>query len=69
MVDGNGPKYLALYDLESIEALKTESYLAIKPKTAWSKKIDEHILKLIRNVYVETPSILPIKLNTQNTKP
>ncbi len=47
------PKYLALYDLESPEVLKSEAYQKIFPPSPWTKKISQHFLKAVRNVYVE----------------
>jgi hypothetical protein len=49
------PKYLALYDLESPEVLTSEAYQKIYPPSAWTKKVSQHFLRTVRNVYVETP--------------
>jgi hypothetical protein len=48
------PKYLALYELESPEALKSETYLNYigAGKTASSKKFEAQFKNLKRNVYV-----------------
>jgi hypothetical protein len=51
-----GPKYLALYDLESPAALQTEEYRKIYPPSAWTKRISEHVLEAVRNVYEEIPT-------------
>ena len=47
------PKYLAIYDLESAEVLKSPEYQKIYPPSEWTKKISKHFLRAVRNVYVE----------------
>jgi len=48
------PKYLALYDLESPDALQSEVYLNYigAGKTANSQRIDSQFRNMKRNVYV-----------------
>jgi hypothetical protein len=48
------PKYLALYDLESPAVLESEPYKKIYEPSAWTRRIAQHFLHLVRNVYVET---------------
>ncbi len=51
-VDGS-PKYLAIYDLESPDALQDPRYTSM-PKTAWTNKMRPFFRNLQRGVYVET---------------
>ena len=48
-----GPKYLAIYDLESADTLNQPGYQAIKGPTDWTQRISRHFQKFVRNVYVE----------------
>lgn len=48
-----GPKYLALYDLESPEVLQSEAYRKIYPPSEWTKRISKHFVRIVRNVYSE----------------
>jgi hypothetical protein len=48
-----GPKYLALYDLESPDVLESEAYGAIAVKSAWWTSIEKRFAHAVRNVYVE----------------
>jgi hypothetical protein len=48
-----GPKYLALYDLESPEALQSEAYQKIYPPSEWTKRIGKHFVRVVRNLYSE----------------
>ncbi|MDX2277354.1 MAG: DUF4286 family protein [Hyphomonadaceae bacterium] len=47
------PKYLALYDLDSPEAIESPEYKKINTPSEWTKKIRAHYRKFVRNVYVE----------------
>lgn len=56
-VEGDGPKYLATYVLESPAVLQSEEYLRIRPPSAWAKRLQPHRLS-VRTVYVDiTPKI------------
>lgn len=57
--DGEGPKYLALYELESEQALHTPEYLAlITPPSAWTREVESHFTSRLRAVYSDiTPSV------------
>jgi hypothetical protein len=48
------PKYLALYDLESLDVLKSEAYRHIvgPGKSAWTRRIEPLFHNFRRNVYV-----------------
>lgn len=49
-----GPKYLALYDLESTAALETEEYLAlVSPPSEWTLKMESKMTSRLRAVYTE----------------
>lgn len=48
-----GPKYLAIYDLESLEVLQSKAYKKISDPSEWSRTIKKHFTRLVRNVYVE----------------
>lgn len=50
-----GPKYLALYDLESPDVLDTDEYKywTGEGKTEWTEKILGRLSDFARNVYVE----------------
>jgi len=50
-----GPKYLALYELESPEALDSEAYRYWygEGRTDWTRRILENVRNYVRNVYVE----------------
>jgi hypothetical protein len=51
------PKYLALYDLESLDVLQSPEYQKIYPPSEWTTRVSQHFLKAVRNVYVElTPA-------------
>jgi hypothetical protein len=49
-----GPKYLALYDLESPEVLQSAPYQRIvgPNKSAWTKRMESQFFNFKRNVYV-----------------
>ena len=49
-----GPKYLALYDLESPEVLQSAPYRHIvgASKSAWTKRLEGPFKNFRRNVYV-----------------
>jgi len=51
-----GPRYLAMYELESPEVLSSEEYLEIFPPSLWTQSINAKIKNVVRNVYIE---ILP----------
>lgn len=57
--DGEGPKYLALYELESVEALETSEYLAlISPPSEWTRRVESHFTSRLRAVYTDiTPRV------------
>lgn len=48
-----GPRYLALYDLDSPGALTSEEYMKIAPPSEWTRSINGKIKNVVRNVYVE----------------
>lgn len=56
-VEGS-PRYLALYDLESLDVLDSEAYRTISdPPSAWTREVREHV-KITRNIYVDiTPTV------------
>ena len=50
----NGPKHLAVYELESVEVLQSAAYLELKSSPSeWSKKMSPDVIasRYIRNVY------------------
>jgi hypothetical protein len=49
-----GPKYLALYDLESPEVLQSAPYRHIvgAGKSAWTRRMETQFVNFRRNVYV-----------------
>ena len=49
-----GPKYLALYDLESPEVLQTPSYRHVvgDGTSAWTRRMQKRFINFRRNVYV-----------------
>ena len=49
-----GPKYLALYDLESPDVLQSAPYRHIvgAGKSAWTKRMESQFINFRRNVYV-----------------
>lgn len=49
-----GPKYLALYDLESPEVLQSAPYRNAvgAGKSAWTKRLESQFINFRRNVYV-----------------
>lgn len=49
-----GPKYLALYDLESPEVLQSAPYRHIvgAGKSPWTGRLEKHFRNFRRNVYV-----------------
>lgn len=54
-VDGS-PKYLALYELESVEAVLGPAYKSL-PKTEWTNRLRPHFRNLLRGVFIEaTPA-------------
>jgi hypothetical protein len=52
-----GPKYLALYDLESPAVLRSEPYLNIMGanKSPWTLRMEANFTQARRNVYVSIP--------------
>ncbi|NWG24050.1 MAG: hypothetical protein HXY30_06465 [Pseudorhodoplanes sp.] len=52
-VEGPGPKFLALYDLESAEVLRSEPYLRIMGanKSPWTLRMEANFANARRNVY------------------
>ena len=48
-----GPKYLAIYDLEGPEVLKSAAYKKIEGPSEWRRKLGPHIKNRVRNIYVE----------------
>jgi hypothetical protein len=56
-VEGDGPKYLATYEMDTPEVVHTEEYLRIRPPTEWSLRLQPH-RKSVRTIYVDiTPEI------------
>jgi hypothetical protein len=53
-----GPKYLALYDLESPAVLQSAPYLRISGanKSPWTRRMEAMFTNARRNVYVTMPS-------------
>ena len=51
-----GPKYLALYDLTSPDALQSDLYKSLtgEGRNAWTLKIQKQMKNYMRNVYVCT---------------
>jgi len=49
-----GPKYLALYDLESPEVLQSAPYHRVvgEAKSAWTRRMETKFINFRRNVYV-----------------
>ena len=49
-----GPKYLALYDLESAGVLQSAAYrhVAGAGKSAWTRRMETQFINFRRNVYV-----------------
>jgi hypothetical protein len=47
------PKYLAVYDLETPAVLESEPYKKIYAPSPWTRRIAQHFLRLMRNVYTE----------------
>jgi hypothetical protein len=54
-----GLKYLALYDLESPDVLKTEAYQKLNTSSLWTPKIRPHFTRTLRNVYLELKQAPP----------
>lgn len=52
-VEGPGPKYLALYDLESPAVLQSQPYLDLvgDNKSPWTLKMEANFTNARRNVY------------------
>ena len=53
---GNPMKYLALYELESPQALETPEYLTMKVSSPWRERTKEYRLSNERDVYLEMPA-------------
>ncbi len=48
------PRYLALYDLENVDAVKTPEYRRVLDNpTSWTQRAHEYRIQTIRNVYEE----------------
>ncbi len=61
----DGPKYLAIYELEDVSALQTEAYLALtNPRTEWTTRLEAVFTTRIRGVY---PQIHPPVASTGPT--
>lgn len=49
-----GPKYLALYDLDNLDALETAEYLAlVSPPSEWTKRVESRFTSRLRAVYTD----------------
>lgn len=56
-----GPKYLALYELEDVDALQTEEYLRlINPPSEWTQRVEAQMTSRLRAVYTELPRYAPV---------
>ncbi len=52
-----GPKYLALYELESVGALESDEYRALlSPPSEWTLRTESHMTSRLRAVYTELAS-------------
>jgi hypothetical protein len=53
-----GPRYLALYDMESVDVLGSEPYRAVsEPPSDWTREVRRHV-QITRNVYRDiTPAV------------
>jgi hypothetical protein len=52
------PKYLAFYELEDPSVLDSEPYQRIMPPSEWTKRLQPHFTKHVRNVYRDiTPEV------------
>jgi hypothetical protein len=47
---GKGPKYIAVYEHESIDVQHSEAYRKVT-ETEWTRKLEPHLLKRERDVY------------------
>lgn len=47
------PKYLATYDLQSSDVLRSDAYRRIAGRTPWTERLSAHFNPIIRNVYTE----------------
>ena len=47
---GKGPKYIAVYEHESIDVQSSEAYRKVT-QTEWTRRIEPHLLKRERDVY------------------
>ena len=47
---GKGPKYIAVYEHESIDVQHSEAYRKVT-QTEWTRKLEPHLLKRERDVY------------------
>ena len=56
------PKYLAIYELESVDALDGEAYRALSSPTQWTQRIRMLRTSGLRNVYEE---ITPARFRAQ----
>jgi hypothetical protein len=51
-----GPKYLALYELENVDALDSDEYLRlINPPSEWTQRMEARMTSRLRAVYTELP--------------
>ena len=50
-----GPKYLAIYEMDSPEVLDTPAYQYVsgEGRSEWTKRVTGNAKNLVRNVYVE----------------
>jgi hypothetical protein len=51
-------RYLAIYDLESPEVLRSPEYQKMVPPSAWWDRLLPHV-RVVRNVYTDVTKVLP----------
>lgn len=62
LVEGDGPRYLATYELESPEVLERPAYRKLFPPSEWTLRMEARFTTRVRNVYREITPVagLPV---------
>jgi hypothetical protein len=58
LVDGDGPRYLATYELESPEVLDSPAYQRLFPPSEWTRRMEARFTARVRNVYREITPVV-----------
>jgi hypothetical protein len=64
-VEGS-PKYLAVYDLQTTDVLKSAAYKKVFAPSPWAERVQQYITYELRNVYEDITSDPTSSMSTRN---